>query len=113
MIAWAQDASTNAPAIGEPDRDEKYSGSTPELAHRILTGKLPLHLTTVWLLLSLVWFLAAAWTFQQDNGSGKLQSWSGIGWFFVKAGVLAIAGVLAGGVAKIAYSTVGRGTGAT
>jgi hypothetical protein len=104
-FSWADEQTTNAPRIGEPEPSEGYAGSTPELAHRFLAGKVPLRIGTIWLVITIAWFVAIAWLFQQDNAAGKIDGWPGIRWFLAKSlvvtGFALVAGVVGAVVARV------------
>lgn len=95
---WADPESTRAPSIGEPDRTEGYAASTPELAHRILVGKVLINPASLLILLPVIWLVLTGWLFIQDNAAGNLQNASGMTWFAVKAGVVALGSLLVAGV---------------
>ena len=106
-IDWIDvSAPTQAPTIGETERTEGYAASAPELAHRILEGKVLISPATLIVLLPVIWLFVVGWVFVQDNGAGALQGVQGMGWFAAKAGVVGILALIVAGVLTL----IGRRT---
>jgi hypothetical protein len=88
---WADSEPTRAPRIGEPEPTEGYAATTPELAHRIISGKILVSPSSLLIMLPVILLIVVAWLGIQDNAAGKLQNREGFEWLGIKAAVVAAA----------------------
>jgi hypothetical protein len=81
---WLSKDSTNAPEIGEKSEEHEehgdYAGS-----HAALIDKYILSRHSIPFILA---FIVIGYVFIQDNGAGKLTTWTGILWTIEKSGIL-------------------------
>jgi hypothetical protein len=92
--SWLGDeATTNA--VSAADR-APYAQSGAELVDRVLQRGISIPRRTSSLVLILAWIVFIGWSFSQDNGAGKLDTFDGIRWFFGKACAITVFGLIAG-----------------
>jgi hypothetical protein len=92
--------STNAPSIGEEDREQPYATGGVELLDKFLQGRLTLIPRALLVLITIIWFGFISFLFVNDNELGRLDTIEGIEWFGAKALVYSI---LFGAVALIIW----------
>ena len=85
---WATpEATTNAQA----DIDQReFAHSSAELIDKVLHRGIPLKRRTAYVAVVLGWVAFVGWSFSQDNGAGKLDSFAGIEWFLAKTAVITL-----------------------
>jgi len=105
LMLWRDRESTSAPAVEDEEARPSLAAGYPALVEKLLREKIPLRSRTVGAVLILGWFGFVSWLFVQDNSGGTLGSWSGLGWFGVKASlytvVLGVAAVALGLLARV------------
>jgi hypothetical protein len=79
---------TQAPEIAsETIVEEAVVQTWPGLVEQVVTGRL-LTYSALFVASFVVWVVALAWMFLQDNAAGKLEGWVGLEWLGVKATIL-------------------------
>ena len=92
---WLGSHLTNAPVIGEPEKEEPYATTGPALLEKFLRGGIRPRYKSLAVALPIIWFIAVVWVFAQDNAAGSLRDLAGLGWLGVKAAAIAGAAFVA------------------
>lgn len=87
---WLGSDSTNAPLLGEEQEDQIYASGGFEFLERFLRGRVGLQPRSVFLIITIAWFVFISWLYVRDNELARLDTIDGMKWFGVKIAIYSV-----------------------